>query len=215
MIRLSCPKCGKKLGLDDSAAGATGLCPACKTTFRVPALRKEMPPIVMAYPVTPPQPVPEEVPPAAAPPPAAPQPVPADIPVLEEADEDHEPISDAIVIEEEISDAIVVDDEVEWGRDAPREEKRKRKRRRSRDLRPPVHMQDEEENPVEKAFGFFTGSKKLGLVLIAWGLLNALAGLGVAGRIPAAGGAEALVVGGLGCGGVFLLLGLYFFLRGD
>ena len=37
MIRVRCPKCARMLGLDDSAAGAMGQCPACEETFRIPA----------------------------------------------------------------------------------------------------------------------------------------------------------------------------------
>jgi hypothetical protein len=36
MIRVSCPKCQKKLGLDDSKAGGVGVCPGCGAKFRVP-----------------------------------------------------------------------------------------------------------------------------------------------------------------------------------
>jgi hypothetical protein len=36
MIYLNCPGCRKRLGLDDSAAGALGECPACGKQFRVP-----------------------------------------------------------------------------------------------------------------------------------------------------------------------------------
>jgi hypothetical protein len=36
MIRVRCPKCHKLLGLDDTAAGAMGQCPACEETFRIP-----------------------------------------------------------------------------------------------------------------------------------------------------------------------------------
>jgi hypothetical protein len=36
MIRVSCPKCQKKLGLVDALAGGVGVCPACGAKFRVP-----------------------------------------------------------------------------------------------------------------------------------------------------------------------------------
>jgi hypothetical protein len=36
MIRVQCPQCDKKLGLDDSFAGRLGQCPACGQKFRIP-----------------------------------------------------------------------------------------------------------------------------------------------------------------------------------
>jgi hypothetical protein len=36
MIRVLCPKCSRPLGVDDSYAGAMGLCPSCGTTFQIP-----------------------------------------------------------------------------------------------------------------------------------------------------------------------------------
>jgi hypothetical protein len=36
MIRLQCPKCEKKLGVDDSKAGGVGVCPECGQKFRIP-----------------------------------------------------------------------------------------------------------------------------------------------------------------------------------
>jgi hypothetical protein len=39
MIRMKCPTCQKVLGLDDGKAGGTGVCPACKSKFRVPGTK--------------------------------------------------------------------------------------------------------------------------------------------------------------------------------
>jgi hypothetical protein len=36
MIRMQCPKCEKKLGVNDSLAGSVGTCPECGQKFRVP-----------------------------------------------------------------------------------------------------------------------------------------------------------------------------------
>lgn len=36
MIRVTCPKCQKKLGLEDAAAGLVVACPVCKHKFRAP-----------------------------------------------------------------------------------------------------------------------------------------------------------------------------------
>jgi hypothetical protein len=44
MIYLKCPGCGKRLGLDDTSAGALGECPACGKQFRVPEKTAEAPP---------------------------------------------------------------------------------------------------------------------------------------------------------------------------
>ena len=73
MIRVRCPKCRKMLGLDDSAAGAMGQCPACETTFRIPSAGTD-----------------ESKPPRAAP------------TVLEPADDDDDEISDAQPVEEPV-----------------------------------------------------------------------------------------------------------------
>jgi hypothetical protein len=43
MIRVQCPKCDKKLALDDSKAGGVGACPACGQRFRVPGTRSQTP----------------------------------------------------------------------------------------------------------------------------------------------------------------------------
>ena len=43
MIRVQCPKCDKKLALDDSKAGGVGACPACGQRFRVPGTRAQTP----------------------------------------------------------------------------------------------------------------------------------------------------------------------------
>jgi hypothetical protein len=37
MIRFSCPNCSKKLAVDDSKAGAVGVCPACRNKLKIPA----------------------------------------------------------------------------------------------------------------------------------------------------------------------------------
>jgi hypothetical protein len=37
MIRFRCPKCNKKLGVNESQAGEVGVCPECKGKFRIPA----------------------------------------------------------------------------------------------------------------------------------------------------------------------------------
>ena len=39
MIRFRCPKCDKTLGVDESRAGEVGVCPECKSKFRIPALK--------------------------------------------------------------------------------------------------------------------------------------------------------------------------------
>ena len=36
MIRIKCPKCGKKLRIDDAQAGKVGTCPECGQKFRIP-----------------------------------------------------------------------------------------------------------------------------------------------------------------------------------
>jgi hypothetical protein len=45
MIRLKCPKCEKRLAIDDSKAGGVGACPACGQKFRVPGAGKTSAPI--------------------------------------------------------------------------------------------------------------------------------------------------------------------------
>jgi hypothetical protein len=44
MIYVRCPGCGKRLGLEDSAAGSVGECPECGQQFRIPQKRAEAPP---------------------------------------------------------------------------------------------------------------------------------------------------------------------------
>jgi hypothetical protein len=39
MIRLKCPKCEKKLGVDDSKAGGVATCPDCGQKFRIPGAK--------------------------------------------------------------------------------------------------------------------------------------------------------------------------------
>jgi phage FluMu protein Com len=80
MIRVRCPKCGKLLGLDDSAAGAMGQCPACEETFRIPPAGTDESKL----------------------PPASSRPAPAGPTVLEPADEDDEEIADAQAAEDEV-----------------------------------------------------------------------------------------------------------------
>src|SRR4029077_5676820 len=36
MIRLACPKCKKKLGVQEALAGRVAVCPQCRSKFRVP-----------------------------------------------------------------------------------------------------------------------------------------------------------------------------------
>jgi hypothetical protein len=45
MIRFKCPSCQKVMGVDDSNAGALAMCPACKTTFRIPMAPGGSPPL--------------------------------------------------------------------------------------------------------------------------------------------------------------------------
>jgi hypothetical protein len=40
MIRLVCPKCEKKLGVDDSKAGYAVVCPRCGQKFRIPGVKR-------------------------------------------------------------------------------------------------------------------------------------------------------------------------------
>jgi phage FluMu protein Com len=35
MIHIQCPNCNKKLAVKESQAGVIGVCPACKSKFRV------------------------------------------------------------------------------------------------------------------------------------------------------------------------------------
>jgi hypothetical protein len=37
MMRIKCPKCAKLLGIDETKAGATAVCPQCQAKFRIPA----------------------------------------------------------------------------------------------------------------------------------------------------------------------------------
>jgi hypothetical protein len=72
MIRFKCSSCGKAMGVDDSKAGALGMCPACKSTFRIP-LPDGAPPLVSsAEDATRIAPVPRPPPKRPTPPPAAP-----------------------------------------------------------------------------------------------------------------------------------------------
>jgi hypothetical protein len=52
MIRFKCPKCQKAMGVDDSKAGALGMCPGCRATFRIPAAAA--PPVSVPAPAPPP-----------------------------------------------------------------------------------------------------------------------------------------------------------------
>ena len=51
MIRFRCPKCDKKLAVSDARAGTSGVCPECKSKFRIPAapvedaIVSELPPV--------------------------------------------------------------------------------------------------------------------------------------------------------------------------
>src|SRR5205823_2105787 len=44
MIRLKCPKCKKKIALDDSRAGDVGKCPDCGQRFRIPGEQEDSSP---------------------------------------------------------------------------------------------------------------------------------------------------------------------------
>ena len=44
MIRLNCPTCGQKLGVDDARAGRMATCPKCRSKFRVPGDKAPKPP---------------------------------------------------------------------------------------------------------------------------------------------------------------------------
>ncbi len=43
MIRMKCPKCEKKLAVDDSKAGGVAACPECGQRFRIPGTRQQTP----------------------------------------------------------------------------------------------------------------------------------------------------------------------------
>jgi hypothetical protein len=182
MIRVRCPKCGKLLGLDDSAGGAMGQCPACEETFRIPPAGTDESKSA----------------------PAPRRPAPAGPTVLEPADGD----------DEEISDAQAAEEAGEWGRDAPRERKKRRRRRRGRrDLRTPVYMQDDDDDPAGVMGSLFTVRKILGIILMIWGVLNCFGGVVAAGKAPDPGAMGPIMCGGLICGGLMLIAGAILFLR--
>jgi hypothetical protein len=59
MIRFPCPKCEKRLSVDEAKAGQVGVCPNCKCKFRIPRLPESAPPVA-APPVKPAAPSEEE-----------------------------------------------------------------------------------------------------------------------------------------------------------
>jgi hypothetical protein len=67
MIRFKCPSCQKAMGVDDSKAGALGMCPGCRATFRIPAPATVPPPVQAPTPAPPPvvpmRPYPDPAPP--------------------------------------------------------------------------------------------------------------------------------------------------------
>jgi hypothetical protein len=54
MIRFQCPECDKKLGVKEALAGQMGVCPACKSKFRIPEAPAPSEPVEDAVIVSPP-----------------------------------------------------------------------------------------------------------------------------------------------------------------
>src|SRR5689334_11788333 len=81
MTVIDCPQCGKPLKLPDNVGGKTIRCPACRNTFRAPAVAEPPAPEAALAPAPSPAPEALSVIPAGAP---ATQPAAQSPPVLEE-----------------------------------------------------------------------------------------------------------------------------------
>jgi hypothetical protein len=176
MIRVRCPKCQRLLGLDDSAAGAMGQCPACEQTFCIPVAETE----------------------ESRPPPAAPT-------VLQPADDE----------EEEISDAQPAEEQVEWGRDAPRERKKRRRPRRQSEMALPSYL-EERQDPELGPLGSFGSLKRIGgFALMGLGVVSICGGWATSISEAAGKTGSAGICTGIVIGAIFLVVGLYLIIQGD
>jgi hypothetical protein len=118
-----------------------------------------------------------------------------------------EPLEVEPVDEEEFSDFEIVEEDVERSA-GPRRTRRKRRRRERRNLPTPIYMQDQDDSPNIFS-GLYTAQKLLGLALMIWGVLQCFGSMILGAKAPP------MMFGGLVCGGVLLLTGIYLFLFGD
>jgi hypothetical protein len=128
--------------------------------------------------------------------------VPADIPVIESAEE----------ADEEVSDAIGVEDDGDRRSEVPRKTKPKRKRRERQGARPPICRQGKERDPLDFVGALFSYWKLRGLRLILGGIIACIMG-GCSGFYEwFRYGNIAILVAGLLLGGGMILLGFIYFL---